>query len=128
VVLLKRALSPLAVLAPPVMLLRRALSPLAVLAPPVVLLKGAPAPSAVLELSPLVVLVSGVQVPPMVAFDPTHVSVPGAAMVAFASAMSKNDATNKFKLSGLFMLFPPNPYLDSSHSLQPVNLLAHLPL
>jgi len=37
----------------------------------------------------------------MVAPAPTHVSLPGAAaaMVAFASATSKNDPTRKFKLS-----------------------------
>ena len=51
----------------PVVLIRRALAPLAVLWMPVVLLLRAPAPSAVLKLFPLVMLVSGVQVPPMVA-------------------------------------------------------------
>jgi len=79
----------------------RAKAPLAVLLLPVVLLIRALAPLAVFPRFPLVVLVSGVQVPPMVALDPTQVSVPGAAaaMVAFASAMKKNDAAMKFKLS-----------------------------
>ena len=47
-VLLKSALSPVAVLASPPVLLKRANAPLAVLPPPVVLLKSAPAPIAVL--------------------------------------------------------------------------------
>jgi hypothetical protein len=63
----------------------------------------------------------------MVAFEPTHVSLPGAAMVGFVSAMSKNEATRKFKLSCLFMFFPPNAYLDSSLSFLPVSLLPRLP-
>src|SRR5262249_22678638 len=97
----------LAVLLSPVVLWKRASTPVAVLLKPVVLPESAAAPSAVLALLPLVVLVSGVQVPPMVALDPTHVSVPGAAaaMVAFASAMKKNDATRKFKLTCLFIAF-----------------------
>jgi hypothetical protein len=73
--------------------------------PKPVVLERAPAPSAVFDLLPLAVLVSGVQVPPMVAPDPTHVSSAAAAMVAFASAISKNEATRKFKLSCLFMAF-----------------------
>jgi hypothetical protein len=70
------------------------------------------APSAVLRLNrPVTLLVKGLQLPPMVALNPTHVLLTSgwaAAMVAFASAMSKNDATKKFKLTGLFMVFPPN--------------------
>ena len=43
----------------------------------------------------------------MVAFNPAQVSAPGAAaaMVALASAMSKNDATKKLRLVCLFMVF-----------------------
>src|SRR5262245_41626543 len=78
-VLLERASLPLAVLRLPVVLLDSASNPLAALRIPRVLLESAAAPSAVLALLPLVVLVRGVQVPPIVAFDPTQVSFPGAA-------------------------------------------------
>jgi hypothetical protein len=115
----ERAATPLPVLALPVLLLKRAPPPLAVLLIPILLLERAPAPSAVLALLLMVVLVRGVQVAPMVAFDPRHVSFPAAAaaIVAFASAMSKNDTTRMLRLSGLFMAFSSKSiHLDSSLS------------
>src|SRR5208282_4941065 len=101
------ARTPAAVLSPPVVLLSRANAPAAVLPPPVVLLSRANAPAAVLSLLPLLLLVSGVHVPPMVASTPAHVSLPAAAaaMVALVSTMSKAAARLRVKLVTVFIDF-----------------------
>jgi hypothetical protein len=58
----------------------------------------------------LVVLVSGVQVPPMVAPDPTHVSFPAAAMVVLEIVIAKTVARQKQNPT-------IDPFIDSSADL-----------
>src|SRR5208282_388958 len=107
VVFSSRANAPAAVFSPPVVFPSRANAPAAVLPPPVVLLSRANAPAAVLSLLPLLLLVSGVHVPPMVASTPAHVSLPAAAaaMVALVSTMSKAAARLRVKLVTVFIDF-----------------------
>jgi hypothetical protein len=104
-VLPTRAESPVAVLALPVLLLRSAWKPTAVFWVPVVLLTRASDPNALSNLLPLAVLVSGVQVPPMVALNPTQVSNPvcAAAMVTLASTMRTAAAELRTELVTVFI-------------------------